>query len=107
MHVNLDKIIPVAELQTKASQVVTEVTRSGEPVVITRRGRSAAILVDVGQYKELLQTIERLEAQELERLIAQGERERAAGQGIPQEEVKRRLGFSTAQSRGKERRRAR
>ena len=108
MHVNPDKIIPITELQAKASQVVAEVNRSGEPVLITRRGRSAAVLLDVSHYNELLHTIERLETQELQLLIAQGERERAAGQGILQEEVKRRLGFTQAQPQPRqERRRAR
>lgn len=95
MYINPEKIIPVTELQAKASQVLAEVRRSREPVLVTQRGRSSAVLLDVATYNELLQTVERLEQLELEKLVAEGERAVASGDVISHAEVKRKLGSSS------------
>ena len=93
MHVNPTKVVPITELQARASQLLAEVKQTGEPVLITLRGRSAAVLINVDEYDSLLKALEDYEARELDFLIAAGERARKQGKVITQAEVKRRLGY--------------
>lgn len=104
MHINPEKIIPITELQAKASRLLAELRRSREPVLVTQRGRSAAVLLDVASYNELLRTIERLEQLELEKMIEEGEQAIASGDVVSHAEVKRRLSYTSPR---KERKRAR
>ena len=71
----LPEIVPVTDLRQDAAAVVKRVQRGNRPVVITQRGRAAAVLIS-------LETYERTEneRQILQRLI-QGEIEIAQGTG--------------------------
>jgi prevent-host-death family protein len=52
----MDKIIPISDLQTKAKQYVEQVKETDQPVVITQRGRAAAVLVSVEAYEGFIAT---------------------------------------------------
>jgi len=68
-------IIPVSDLRQDAAKVLKRVRDSREPLVITQRGRAAAVMLSVEAY-------ERSERdKELLRLLAKGEREIEAGEG--------------------------
>ena len=68
-------IIPISDLRKDAAKVLKRVRGSKEPVVITQRGRAAAVLLSVEAY-------ERSERdRELLRLLAKGEKEIDAGEG--------------------------
>ncbi len=68
-------IIPITDLRQDAATVLRQVRDSKEPIVITQRGRPAAVLMSAEAY-------ERAERdRELLRLLAQGEKEIAAGKG--------------------------
>jgi prevent-host-death family protein len=68
-------IIPISDLRKDAAKVLKRVRGSKEPVVITQRGRAAAVLLSVEAY-------ERSERdRELLRLLAKGEREIEATEG--------------------------
>lgn len=68
-------IIPITDLRQDAATVLRRVRESREPVVITQRGRAAAIMMSAEAY-------ERAEHdRELLRLLARGEKEIAAGKG--------------------------
>jgi prevent-host-death family protein len=57
--IDLDRDIrPVSDFRTHASAVLKEVQRSGRPVVLTQHGRSAAVLVDVKTYQDMVEAIE-------------------------------------------------
>jgi prevent-host-death family protein len=75
------KIIPISDLRQKASEVVKGVSSSGEPVFITRRGRSAAVMVGMRAYEESQHELDIL------RLLARGEKEIEAGVGWELDEV--------------------
>ncbi|HEY7373365.1 MAG TPA: type II toxin-antitoxin system Phd/YefM family antitoxin [Polyangia bacterium] len=76
-------IVPVSDLRDDAANVLDRVKKSREPVVITQRGRAAAVLLSIEEY-------ERSEHErELLRLLAQGEKEVAAGKGHDLEDVLR------------------
>ena len=68
-------IIPITDLRQDAASVLRRIRESKEPVVITQRGRAAAVMMSA-------ETYERAEHDwELLRLLARGEREIAAGKG--------------------------
>jgi prevent-host-death family protein len=80
-----EDVRPVTDLRQHAADLLTHVRKSGRPVVITQRGRSAAVLESVEQYEQRLARMELLEA------VLQGLEEAEAGQLIPHEEVMRRV----------------
>jgi prevent-host-death family protein len=69
-------IIPVTDLRQDAAAALKRLRTSRQPVVITQRGRAAAVLLSMEEY-------ERGEHErQLLRLIARGEQEIAAGKGF-------------------------
>ena len=69
------EIIPVTDLRQDASAVLKRVRSSRDPLVITQRGRAAAVMLSVEEY-------ERSENErQILRLLALGDREVAAGEG--------------------------
>ncbi len=75
------EIMPVTDLRQDAAAALKRVRASKQPIVITQRGRAAAIMLSVEAY-------ERGEHErQLLRLLARGEKEIAAGQGYDLNEV--------------------
>jgi prevent-host-death family protein len=74
-------IIPVSDLRQGAADVLAKVRKSRQPVVITQRGRAAAVMISMESYEE------REREREILRRIAQGEREISKGRGIDLAEV--------------------
>ena len=74
-------IMPVTDLRQDAAAALKRVRTSKQPVVITQRGRAAAVLLSIEAY----------EAAEHERqllhLLARGEKEIADGEGYDLDEV--------------------
>jgi prevent-host-death family protein len=71
----ITNIIPVSDLRQDAARVLKQLREKREPLIITQRGRAAAVMIDVDAY-------ERFEHEkELLRLLAKGEREISAGEG--------------------------
>ena len=74
-------IIPVTDLRQDAAAALKRVKDSKQPVVITQRGRAAAVLLSLEEY-------ERGEHErELLRLLAKGDKEIAAGDGSDLDDV--------------------
>ena len=71
----LPNIIPVTDLRQDAAAVLKRVRRSKEPLVITQRGRAAAVLLSAEAYQQAEHE------RQLLRLLARGEKEIAAGKG--------------------------
>jgi len=68
-------IIPVSDLRQDTAKVLKQLKDSKEPLIITQRGRAAAVMQSV-------ETFEQSEHdKELLRLLAKGEREIGAGEG--------------------------
>lgn len=68
-------IIPVTDLRQDAAAALRRVRASKQPLVITQRGRAAAIMLSIEAY-------ERAEHErQVLRLLARGEREIAAAKG--------------------------
>ena len=71
----LPNILPVTDLRQDAAAVLKRVCRSKEPLVITQRGRAAAVLLSAEMYQQAEHE------RQLLRLLARGEKEIAAGKG--------------------------
>ena len=80
-------VIPVSDLQRRTGAVVKQVKESKTPVLITQRGRSAAVLLSAEEYFETLECLQRLEELELRAGIALAKAQIEAGQVIPHAEV--------------------
>lgn len=60
-RIQLDEDIwPLSEFRANVSAFIDKVRETKRPVVITQRGKSAAILISVTEYEALLQKIELL-----------------------------------------------
>jgi len=71
----LPHIIPVSDLRRDAAKVLKQVRDSKEPILITQRGRAAAVMMSVEAYEDS----ERKKS--LLQLLAIGEKEIEAGKG--------------------------
>jgi len=71
----IPNIVPITDLRQDATTIVKRVSTSREPVIITQRGRAAAVMVSMEVYKHSQHELELL------RLLARGEKEIEAGKG--------------------------
>ena len=78
----MEKIIPISDLQTKAKQYVEQVRDTDEAVVITQRGRAAAVLVSFESYEGLIATREEMRYPDWEECLARARKESKQGTGI-------------------------
>jgi prevent-host-death family protein len=83
-RVELDKDIqPISEFRSKATMFIDRVHKTKRPLVITNHGKSAAVLMDVGEYENLMDKMELLKE------IRTAEDQIEAGKGIEHEKVKK------------------
>jgi prevent-host-death family protein len=74
-------IIPVSDLRQDAARILKNLRNNKEPLIITQRGRAAAVMIDV-------QTYEKSEYEkEILLLLAKGEREIEIGDGYDLDSV--------------------
>ncbi len=71
----IPKIIPITDLRQAASSVLKRVKSSRQPVIITQRGRAAAVVISMEAYEKAQKEMEIL------RILARGEKEIEAGKG--------------------------
>jgi prevent-host-death family protein len=81
--INLERDIqPISDFRTRASTVLKELQRTGRPVVLTQHGRSAAVLVDVKTYQNMIDALEALKE------IVRSRADFAAGLTMSHDEVR-------------------
>jgi prevent-host-death family protein len=81
-RIQLDKDIqPLSAFRANAAAIIETLKKDRRPVVITQHGKGSAVLLDVNDYEQRIETIEILQE------INQAREELAAGKGIPHEEV--------------------
>ena len=71
-----EDIRPLADFRANLTSVVRQVQRTKRPVILTQHGRSAAVLVDAGEYEALV------ERAELPEDVRAAEAEIEAGRGL-------------------------
>lgn len=77
----LPDVMPVSDLRKDAATAIKRIKSAKRPLLITQRGRAAAVIISVEAYERS----ERERA--LLRQLARGEREIAAGKGYDLESV--------------------
>jgi len=68
-------IIPVSDLRQDAAAVIKRIRESGEPVVVTQRGRASVVILSVDAYEQSEEERQILKA------LARGEQEIQTGTG--------------------------
>jgi prevent-host-death family protein len=85
-RVKLDTDIqPVSEFRAKAAHLIERVRRSRRPLVLTQRGRSAAVVIAVDEYEQLLEEVETL------RDVRKSEDQINRGQAVSNQQAKIKL----------------
>lgn len=77
----IPKIIPVSDLRQDAAAILKRVRNSNEPLIVTQRGRAAAVMLSVKSYERV--DYER----RLLRQLLRGEKEIGSGDGHDLESV--------------------
>ena len=93
MYLTMKNIVPITDLQRQAGQIIGGLSESDEPVIVTQRGRAAAVIISADRYEEIEEDLKRLDELELLELVEKGRQAIAAGDIISHEEVKRKLKF--------------
>ena len=78
-------IRPLSEFRANAAAFVQQVRKTRRPLVLTQRGRGAAVLLDITEYERLVERAELLED------ISVAEAEIAAGEGVEHEQAKQQV----------------
>jgi prevent-host-death family protein len=68
-------ILPVSDLRQNAARVLKKLRDKNEPIIITQRGRAAAVIIGVEAYEKSEHD------KEILRLLAKGEKEIEIGEG--------------------------
>jgi prevent-host-death family protein len=87
----MDKIVPITDLQRQVGQIITDVKNSDALVIITQRGRAAAVLISAERYSQIEKDQARLDELELEAMLAESRQALSEGRTLAHSEVKRRL----------------
>ncbi len=74
-------IIPVSDLRHGVAEVLRKINDTKEPIVITQRGRAAAVLLSVGEYEKTMYERDLLLS------LVRGEKEIQQGKGFTLDEV--------------------
>jgi len=82
------RILPISEVKTRLPELVTGVERREEEIIVTRKGKPVAVVVNYAEYQRLKETLDVLADPGMMRQIA---RSRAffarGGKGLSFEEV--------------------
>jgi prevent-host-death family protein len=84
---NFDTIVPISELQTRSKALVEQVRKTGVPIVVTQRGRPAAMLVNYELYEGHLASLDEMSFPDWEERLTRARRELTSGKLIPHERV--------------------
>ncbi len=82
----MEKIIPISDLQTQAKKYVDQVNKTDQPVIITQRGRAAAVLVKFESYEGHVLTQEEASYPDSHERFTRAERELKKSKGITLED---------------------
>ena len=77
-----EDVRPLSEFRAHMATMLDQVRETGRPLVLTARGRSAAVVVGIETYEALLDELELL------RDVRKGEKQIDAGKGISQGKAK-------------------
>jgi prevent-host-death family protein len=82
----MQNIIPITDLQQKTKKYVDRVRATGVPLVITQRGRAAAILTSAEDFEGYLITLDEMSYPDWQEKLRRGLKQLEAGKGITLED---------------------
>lgn len=88
------KTVPLSEARARLSELMDELERRHEHVVITRKGRPVAVLVPSAEYDAVEETLEVLHDEDLLAALRESERDVKAGRLQSLDHVRRELGLA-------------
>jgi antitoxin YefM len=83
--------VTLSEAKAQLARLVKELEQFGEPIVITRSGHPAGVLLSLDEYEGLIETLEVLADEELSSALKAGLEDVEAGRVIDHDEVWRGL----------------
>ncbi len=86
----METTIPISELQNQTKQIVERVKNTRDTVIITQRGKPAALLVNYEDYEGMVATLEEMSQPDWRERLTEAERDSRAGKGIELAEFKAR-----------------
>ncbi|MDP9193782.1 MAG: type II toxin-antitoxin system Phd/YefM family antitoxin [Acidobacteriota bacterium] len=85
-RISLEKDIkPVSEFRANAAELIEQVKISGRPLVLTQRGHSTAVVLNVAEYEGMVEELELL------RDVRTAVKQIDAGEGLTSREAKAEL----------------
>lgn len=78
----MENIIPISDLQSKAKRFVEQVKKTDKPVIVTQRGRAAAVLVSYETFEGLMATQAEMSYPDWRDKLERAEKESKEGKGI-------------------------
>jgi antitoxin YefM len=78
-------IKPVSEFRANAAELIEQVRTTGRPLVLTQRGHSAAVVLDVADYQQMIDEADLL--RDVRTAVEQVER----GEAVPNRDAKAEL----------------
>ena len=78
----METIIPITDLQQKTRKYVKQVQETKRPIVITQRGRAAAILASADDFEGYLATLDEMSYPDWQERLERAKREIRAGKTI-------------------------
>ena len=88
------RIIPFTEARASLSALLDDVAARHEHVVITRKGRPAAVVVSPEEWEAIEETLETLQDEETLAALSESEGDVKAGRLFSLDEVRRELGLA-------------
>jgi prevent-host-death family protein len=87
-------MIPMTEARARLSELLDQLERQHEHIVITRNGRPLAVLVPSAEYESMEQTLEVLHDEPLLKALRESEADVRAGRLTSLDDVRRQLGLA-------------
>jgi prevent-host-death family protein len=80
-----DRIKPISYLKAHAAEIIRDIHKSAEPLIITQNGEAKAIVQDIHSYEQTQETLALL------KILALGQKQIEEGRVIPAEEAMRQV----------------
>ena len=85
-RIQLDEDIkPLSEFRANVAAFIEKVRKTKRPLVVTQKGKSTAVLLDVGEYEALIDELELLQD------IRNGEKQINDGKGVNHKEARKEI----------------
>ena len=97
----MDKIVPISDLQTKTKSIIDGVKKTGDPVIITQRGRPAALVVNYEEYEGMLHTLDEMTYPDWRARLQEAEEDSKNGKGTTLEVMKKKVAQGRVGIRGR------